>query len=74
MIIKRNLKSRDLYFFRSFFELATKEKCRIHFEELKQSLVTLGKNGIGQFNTLWFIVNSIFMIINFKVLKLDKNG
>lgn len=59
MIIKRNLKSRDLLFFLgSFFELATKEKCQIHFEELKKSLVTLGKNGIGQFNTLWFIVNS----------------
>ena len=42
MIIKRNLKSRDLYFL-GLFELATKEKCQIHFEELKQSLVTLGK-------------------------------
>ncbi|MDX5901194.1 hypothetical protein, partial [Bacillus cereus group sp. BfR-BA-00707] len=36
--------------------------CQIHFEELKQSLVTLGKNGIGQFNTLWFIVNSFLRI------------
>ena len=65
MIIKRNLKSRDLYFL-GLFELATKEKCQIHFEELKQSLVTLGKNGRGQFNTLWFIVNSFLMIINIK--------